>query len=78
MSRFEELLKEENLIPKYEMRVIDRYNQIYDDLFFTSLTDFHYFLNSDHYNKVVNRTDDRIVVVDLETDEVVFNTEKGD
>jgi hypothetical protein len=78
MTRFEELLKEESLMPQYEMRVIDRSNQIYDDLLFTSLTDFYYFLHSDHYDKIVHYSDDEIQVVNLETNEIVFSSKADD
>ncbi len=92
MSRFEQLLKEENLVygnqkPNYEMRVIHIPNKgknafgddiIHSELQFTSLTDFNFFLLSDHYDKIVNSTDDRIIVVNLETDEIVFDTDRDD
>ena len=85
-SRFEQLLEEENLKPKYEMRVIHIPNKgknasddiIHSELKFTSLTDFNLFLLSDHYDKIVKSTDDRIIVVNLETDEIVFDTDKDD
>jgi len=86
-NRFEQLLEEENLKPKYEMRVIHIPNKgknasdddiIHSELQFTSLTDFNFFLLSDHYDKIVNSTDDRIIVVNLETDEIVFDTDRDD
>jgi hypothetical protein len=86
-NRFEQLLEEENLKPKYEMRVIHTPNKgknasdddiIHSELKFTSLTDFNLFLLSDHYDKIINTTNDRIIVVNLETDEIVFDTDKDD
>jgi hypothetical protein len=86
-NRFEQLLEEENLKPKYEMRVIHIPNKgknasdddiIHSELQFTSLTDFNFFLLSDHYDKIVNSTEDRIIVVNLETDEIVFDTDRDD
>jgi hypothetical protein len=86
-NRFEQLLEEENLKPKYEMRVIHTPNKgknasdddiIHSELKFTSLTDFNLFLLSDHYDNIDNSTDDRIIVVNLETDEIVFDTDKDD
>lgn len=86
-NRFEQLLEEENLKPKYEMRVIHNPNKgknasdddiIHSELKFTSLTDFNLFLLSEHYDKIDNNTDDRIIVVNLETDEIVFDTDKDD
>lgn len=87
MTKFEQLLEEENLKPKYEMRVIHIPNKgknasdddiIHSELKFTSLTDFNLFLLSDHYDNIDNSTDDRIIVVNLETDEIVFDTDKDD
>ncbi len=87
MSKFEKLLEEENLIynnqkPKYEMRLVHTTslgtNVTYSELQFTSLTNFHFFLLSDHYGNLINRSDDRIIVVNLETDEIVFDTDKED
>jgi hypothetical protein len=92
MSSFEKLLLEENLVygnqqPNYEMRVIHTPNKgknvsdddiIHSELKFTSLTDFNLFLLSDHYDNIVKSTDDRIIVVNLETDEIVFDTDKDD
>ena len=86
-NRFEQLLEEENLKPKYEMRVIHIPNKgknasdddiIHSQLQFTSLTDFNFFLLSEHYDKIVKSTDDRIIVVNLETDEIVFDTDRDD
>jgi len=86
-NRFEQLLEEENLKPKYEMRVIHTPNKgknvsdddiIHSELKFTSLTDFNLFLLSDHYDNIDNSTDDRIIVVNLETDEIVFDTDRDD
>lgn len=86
-NRFEQLLEEENLKPKYEMRVVHIPNKgknasdddiIHSELKFTSLTDFNLFLLSDHYDNIDNSTDDRIIVVNLETDEIVFDTDKDD
>lgn len=86
-NRFEQLLEEENLKPKYEMRVIHIPNKgknasdddiIHSELQFTSLTDFNLFLLSYHYDKIVKSTDDRIIVVNLETDEIVFDTDRDD
>lgn len=79
MNKYEEILKKENLKPKYEMKVITIYQDsiiIHSKLEFTSLTDFHFFLLSDHYDKIVTSTDDRIIVVNLETDETFSNLEK--
>jgi hypothetical protein len=91
MSKYEQLLKEENLVygnqkANYEMRVIHIPNKgknssddiIHSELQFTSLTDFNFFLLSDHYDKIVKSTDDRIIVVNLETDEIVFDTDRDD
>jgi hypothetical protein len=87
MGKYEEILLKENLKPKYEMRVIHIPNKgknasdddiIHSELKFTSLTDFNFFLLSDHYDKIVNSTDDRIIVVNLETDEIVFDTDRDD
>lgn len=92
MSSFEKLLLEENLIycnqqPKYEMRVIHTPNKgknasdddiIHSELQFTSLTDFNFFLLSDHYDNIDKYDDDRIIVVNLETDEIVFDTDRDD
>jgi hypothetical protein len=86
-SRFEQLLEEENLKPKYEMRVIHIPNKgknasdddiIHSELQFTSLTDFNLFLLSDHYDNIDKYDDDRIIVVNLETDEIVFDTDRDD
>lgn len=95
MTRFEELLKEENLKPKYEMQLIDKDNQIYDELGFTSLTDFYYFLR-----KKIHVTEDEIKelvtkmilvkydlnyssscyirIINIETNEIVFNSKDDD
>jgi hypothetical protein len=87
MTRFEQLLLEEKLTPKYEMRVIHIPNKgknasdddiIHSELQFTSLTDFNFFLLSDRYDNIVNKTDDRIIVVNLETDEIVFDNDRDD
>jgi len=91
-TRFEQLLLEENLVynnqkPKYEMRVIHAPNKgknasdddiIHSELQFTSLTDFNFFLLSDHYDNIDKYDDDRIIVVNLETDEIVFDTDRDD
>ena len=77
-KRFVEITMEEDLQPKYEMRVIDKYNNVYDELKFTSLTDFQLFLNSDHYDKIVHATDDEIIVVHLETTAIVFSSKADD
>jgi hypothetical protein len=92
MSRFNQLLLEEILVygnqkPNYEMRVIHIPNKgknasdddiIHSELQFTSLTDFKFFLLSDHYDNIDKYDDDRIIVVNLETDEIVFDTDKDD
>ena len=87
MTKFEQLLLEENLKPKYEMRVIHTPNKgknasdddiIHSELQFTSLTDFNFFLLSDHYDNGYQYDDDRIIVVNLETDEIVFDTDRDD
>lgn len=78
MNRFEEILKEENLKAKYEMIVIDKHKLFYDVLQFTSLTDFHLFLNSDHYDKIVNRSDNEIRVINIERNEIVFSSKADD
>jgi hypothetical protein len=87
MTKFEQLLLEENLKPKYEMRVIHIPNKgknasdddiIHSELKFTSLTDFNFFLLSDHYDNIDKYDDDRIIVVNLETDEIVFDTDRDD
>jgi hypothetical protein len=86
-NRFEQLLEEENLKPKYEMRVIHIPNKgknasdddiIHSEIQFTSLTDFNLFLLSDHYDNIDKYDDDRIIVVNLETDEIVFDTDRDD
>jgi hypothetical protein len=76
--RFVEITMKEDLTPKYEMRVIDKDNQIYNELKFTSLTDFQLFLNSDHYDKIVHYSDDEIIVVHLETTAIVFSSKADD
>jgi hypothetical protein len=72
--KFVEIIEQEDLQPKYEMRVINSKNQIYDDIKFTSLTDFHLFLLSVHYDRITDSTDDEIIVVNLETGEIVFDS----
>jgi len=72
--RFSEIIDKENLQPKYEMRVIDNQNQIYDDIKFTSLTDFLLFMLSVHYDNIVDSSNDKIIVVSLETDKIVFDS----
>lgn len=79
MNRFEELLKEENLKPKYKLSVIEPKTGLkFENLEFTSLTDFNFFLLSDHYDKIVHATDDEIQVVNLETNEIVFSSKADD
>lgn len=87
MTRYEEILKEENLAAKYQMTVIHIPNKgknyfvdeiEYDELYFTSLTDFNFFLLSDHYDKITRCTDDQIIVTDLKTNEIVFDSAKDD
>lgn len=73
-SKFLEITEQEDLKPKYEMRVINSKNQIYDDIKFTSLTDFHLFLLSVHYDRIIDRADDKIIVVNLETNEIIFDS----
>ena len=75
---FETIIQEENLKPKYKMNVITKDGINYEELYFTSLTDFKYFLDSIHYDRITNRTDDRIIVVNIKTDEIVFDSDKGD
>ena len=86
-GEIDKLCNLENLKPKYEMKIIHIPNKgknVFDDdisygeLQFTSLTDFKFFLLSDHYDNIVNKTDDRIIVVNLETDEIIFDTDKDD
>jgi hypothetical protein len=76
--RFVEITMEEDLQPKYEMRVIDNDNEIYKELKFTSLTDFHLFLNSDHYDEIVHATDDEIQVIKIDTNEIIFSSKADD
>jgi len=79
MNRFKEILKEENLKPKYKLSVIEPKTGLkFENLEFTSLTDFHLFLNSDHYDKIVNTTDDEIRVVDIKTNEIIFSSKHDD
>lgn len=72
--KFLEITEQEDLQPKYEMRVINSKNKIYDDIKFTSLTDFNLFLLSVHYDRITDRTDNKIIVVNLETNEIVFDS----
>jgi len=94
MTRFEELLKEENLNPKYEMQVIDKNNQIYDELGFTSLKDFYLFLRKEIpiteneirelVTKIIVKHDlnygssGYIRLINIETDEIVFSSKHDD
>lgn len=87
MTRYEEILKEENLGAKYQMKVIGFLNKSksgfgdemeYDELYFTSLTDFNFFLLSDHYGKITKYNDDRIIVTDLKSNEIVFDSANED
>lgn len=77
-NRFRELLEEEKLKAKYKLKVITKDGFEYDKIAFTSITDFKYFLDSNHYDKITCYSDDRIIVMNKETDEIVFDTDKGD
>jgi hypothetical protein len=76
--KFSEIIEQEDLQPKYEMRVLNSKNQIFNDIKFTSLTDFNLFLLSVHYDRITDSTDDKIIVVNLETNEIVFNNSSED
>ena len=79
MNRFEEILKEENLKPKYKLSVIEPKTGLkFENLEFTSLTDFNLFLNSDHYDKIVHASDDEIQVINLDTGQIVFSSKADD
>ena len=94
MTRFEEIFKEENLKFKYEMQVIDKDNQIYDELGFTSLKDFYYFLRNEIpiteneikeiVTKIIVKHDlnygssGYIRLINLETNEIVFSSKADD
>ena len=46
---FETIIHEENLKPKYKMNVITKDGINYEELYFTSLTDFKYFFTRDEW-----------------------------
>lgn len=70
------LIVEENLKPKYILQVFIDRKDIAEELYFTSATDFNFFVHSPFWKRIFDTDLYKVVVMELATKNIVYDSRK--
>lgn len=76
IQKIDVLIVEENLKPKYILQVFIDKKDIAEELYFTSATDFSFFVQSPFWDRIFDTDLYKVVVMELKTKTIVYDSRK--